>query len=256
MMAAVKLNWRTIALITSVVCGVASLPLALAAISTARYHPPAGAEPPKITDWMQAWGSFGGVIAGLLAAGAATALLLHEREQTRQARAELQEERDAAALDDARDVLLLHFHLFLYQDGFTGCRLNIANHGPRGIRRVTAVVRPPIGDVELVSEPLTIIRADDEVLLDLRLVEKVIVAELTGIDPPGRVTESQEVNAVHDAITRATDVTLYFYDSSNRGWRLPKDGEPERWREPFPTPSSDNVSTSLLPRSLPTSPRR
>ncbi|MEV5206727.1 hypothetical protein AB0K35_04505 [Micromonospora sp. NPDC053740] len=40
------------------------------------YRPPAGEEQPKITDWMQAWGSIGAVIAGVLAALAAGALLV------------------------------------------------------------------------------------------------------------------------------------------------------------------------------------
>lgn len=242
-----KLNWRTVALITSTVCSIAALPLALAAISAARYHPPAGTEPPKITDWMQAWGSFGGVIAGLLAAGAATALLLHEREQTRQARAELQEERSAAELDAARDVLILNAQLFLYQDRFSGCRLFIANHGPRGIRRVTAVVKPPIADAELVSEPLIIIRAVDEVHVDLHLAPPLTVPELTHIDFAAGVGENEQSAEVHNAITRATEVTLFFYDAGNQGWRLPMGGEPERWRAPFPS-ATPTVTTSQMPR--------
>lgn len=50
------------------------------------YRPPDGEEAPKVTDWMQGWGSIAGVAAGLAAAVAAAWLVLHEREQARLSR--------------------------------------------------------------------------------------------------------------------------------------------------------------------------
>lgn len=50
----------------AVVCFLAFV-IAMAAFSF-RYQPPPGEDRPKITDWMQAWGTIGGVVAGSLAA--------------------------------------------------------------------------------------------------------------------------------------------------------------------------------------------
>ena len=61
-------------------------------VFSTRYQAPAGQEDPKITDWMQAWGSLLGVFAGLGAALAASWLLLHERKQARIAQAAQQRE--------------------------------------------------------------------------------------------------------------------------------------------------------------------
>ncbi|MEU2988880.1 hypothetical protein ABZ647_31320 [Micromonospora aurantiaca] len=58
------------------------------------YAAPSGQEEPKVTDWMQAWGSILGVVAGVGAAIAAGWLLLHEREQARLAQAAQQRESD------------------------------------------------------------------------------------------------------------------------------------------------------------------
>jgi hypothetical protein len=49
------------------------------------YRPPRPVDSPKVTDWMQGWGSLAGVIAALLAAGAAGALLRHEIAASRRA---------------------------------------------------------------------------------------------------------------------------------------------------------------------------
>ncbi|MGW4501473.1 hypothetical protein ACWENR_23010 [Micromonospora sp. NPDC004336] len=91
-----KLDRKTvIALLCAGIASAAALVLSLAAISAATYDPAPGQERPKITDWMQAWGSVGGVVAGLAAAAAATALLMHERAAAKEARQQLAEEKEA-----------------------------------------------------------------------------------------------------------------------------------------------------------------
>ncbi|MDQ7910782.1 hypothetical protein RB614_40455 [Phytohabitans sp. ZYX-F-186] len=75
---------------------VAGTALAFAAVD---YQPPQGTEPPKITDWMQGWGSVVGVVAGLLAAVFTAGLLVHEMREARLARADAAEEREQGRRD-------------------------------------------------------------------------------------------------------------------------------------------------------------
>ncbi|WP_343450248.1 hypothetical protein [Micromonospora oryzae] len=70
---------------------VASLILCIAAWATGN-SPQSGPDRPKVTDWMQAWGSIASVFAGFAAAAAAALLILHEREQARIARTALHED--------------------------------------------------------------------------------------------------------------------------------------------------------------------
>ena len=77
---------RTTLLLTvgSAVCAVVAIILGIAdwAVTNA---PDAGPDRPKVTDWMQAWGSIGGVLAGLAAASAAALLLRFERRRASEA---------------------------------------------------------------------------------------------------------------------------------------------------------------------------
>ena len=73
----------------------------LMAAAALRYKSPRGQDPPKITDWMEAWGTIGGVLAGLLAALAAALLLRHE---WRQARLDHEAQREEQAVRHAEHV--------------------------------------------------------------------------------------------------------------------------------------------------------
>lgn len=84
--------------------GVAGIAFALSFLSTV-YDTPAGVEPAKVTDWMQAWGSIAAFAAGLLAAIFTAALLLHEMRQAAEARADASAARQEAAEDRAQLAL-------------------------------------------------------------------------------------------------------------------------------------------------------
>lgn len=86
----------------------------LAIVMSITYVPPQGTEAPKVTDWMQGWGSLAGVLAGAAAAVAAAWLLLHERQQARDAQAQLREERSEAALAVPRAVQFSKFKSEVY----------------------------------------------------------------------------------------------------------------------------------------------
>ncbi|GIG93153.1 hypothetical protein [Plantactinospora endophytica] len=62
------------------------------------------AEDPKVTDWMQGWGSVLGVAVGLIASAATAALLVYEIRAGRCARAEAARDRAEAAQDRALAV--------------------------------------------------------------------------------------------------------------------------------------------------------
>lgn len=88
------LGWIARRLAIWITANVVLIIVSLCVIS-ASYRAPAGKEQPTVTDWMQAWGSLFGVVAGLAAAVAAAALLLFERAAAKEARRQLAEEREA-----------------------------------------------------------------------------------------------------------------------------------------------------------------
>ncbi|KAB1922510.1 hypothetical protein F8280_18820 [Micromonospora noduli] len=127
-----KLDRRTVLALLGALTGVAALVLSLAAISAAT-HSPVGPERPKVTDWMQAWGSVLGVVAGLAAAGAATALLLHERKAADEARRQLAEERAANSQKESKASIEVRSEQYRKIRGDRvdeQQRFVIKNHGP------------------------------------------------------------------------------------------------------------------------------
>lgn len=103
------------------------------------------AEEPRITDWMQAWGSVAGVAVGILASALTGGLLLYEIRTGRRAQREAAEDRAEAAADralvaaerrdaalmQARTVVPSEMEVDLREDGFIALvRLEVSNFGP------------------------------------------------------------------------------------------------------------------------------
>ncbi|WP_406077691.1 hypothetical protein [Micromonospora sp. NBC_00858] len=105
--------------------------------------PRSGPERPKVTDWMQAWGSIAGVFAGLAAAGAAGALLIHERQQAREAREQLAEDRRSADESRARQVITAGLRFDTVDGHLTCAYMDIYNFGKEPIHSVVATVLLP-----------------------------------------------------------------------------------------------------------------
>ncbi|MER5335150.1 hypothetical protein [Micromonospora sp. NPDC002717] len=98
--AIVRFSSRWIILAGCGIFGIGAITLGLSTLSVA-YEAPPGAERPKVTDWMQGWGSVIGVISAIIAAALTALLLIHEMGEARRARAEAAEERKSAAEDRA-----------------------------------------------------------------------------------------------------------------------------------------------------------
>ncbi|WP_406084885.1 hypothetical protein OHA01_11580 [Micromonospora zamorensis] len=97
------------------------------------YRAPAGEEQPKVTDWMQAWGGVFGVIAGLAAALAATALLLHERAAAQDARQQLADEMERNSNKERIASIEVRSEQYRKIRGDRvdeGQRFVVKNHGP------------------------------------------------------------------------------------------------------------------------------
>ncbi|MEV0811203.1 hypothetical protein [Micromonospora sp. NPDC050200] len=146
-----KLDRKTWLLIAgSVTLFMLAVALTTAAISVA-YRTPAGQEQPKVTDWMQAWGSVFGVFAGLAAAVAAAALLVFERRQADEARRQLAEERRTGEESRARtvitaDVRFPHGGFAISSGGatrFSRVQLSVLNFGTDPIHWVVVEVVLP-----------------------------------------------------------------------------------------------------------------
>ncbi len=101
--ASVRLSSRWVILAGCGMCGLVAIALGLSALSGV-YEAPPGTEPPKVTDWMQGWGSVIGVLSALVAAVLTAGLLIHEMGEARRARAQAAEERQEAAKDRAELV--------------------------------------------------------------------------------------------------------------------------------------------------------
>ncbi|MGN9915753.1 hypothetical protein [Micromonospora palomenae] len=195
----------------SVVCFLLASALGMAYISMT-YQAPPGEEQPKVTDWMQAWGSILGVFAGLAAAVAATALLLHERKQARQARDELAAERAEAALAVVRAVIIGRTtYSRIDPPSVTMISVKVHNYGPAPVRRVTVVVAPAGQGTEILMPPLELL-------------------------PPGGAEFDLKVT-IRGQIQRdpaRETVKVYFHDVTGVGWQKGKDGEPEKWSGKIP----------------------
>ncbi|MEU1249647.1 hypothetical protein [Micromonospora arida] len=182
-------------------------------------------EQPKVTDWMQAWGSVAAVFAGVAAAVAAGWLLLHERQEAQRARAELAAERAEAELTTPRAIVITDPMVIIDREYAEFKRMNfkVINYGPAAIRRVVAMAVLPPGKPEIYFEVTDFIApAGGEHVFE------------QSYRYPLRLSEP-------DLVTSSTvQIALFFIDSSGQAWRKPKDGQPEKWFREFP----------LAPRTL------
>ncbi|RAO61191.1 hypothetical protein [Micromonospora saelicesensis] len=225
-----KLDRKTWLLIGgSVALLLLALGLTMAYISVT-YRAPVGAEQPKITDWMQAWGSVLGVFAGLIAGGAAALLLMFERRQASLARAEADAARAEADLAAVRAVLVADPRLSIANGAITGARVEVGNYGGRAIRRIVIVIQLLPQSPELVGGPLNYLAPGGVHEFDFRLRP---YAALPGWED-GPAYDHPNRRAV-EAARLAAKVTIYFYDAAGQGWRLTNDGQPEKWHQPFPS---------------------
>lgn len=216
-----KLDRKTWLLIAG---SVALLVLALAFIAAAismAYQAPAGEEQPKVTDWMQAWGSVLGVFAGLAAAGAATALLIHERQRAEAAERQLAEGRAENALSVPRAIVVLPA---LFGGGVTPSgeqhiyevALAVYNHGSTGVRNIAFIVALPEGGPRLLLPRTAMIGPGG----------RGQIKERSG--KPVRYPGSSNIGAL-----KAT-VTACFIDHMNQAWQITSDGEVARTTVPYP----------------------
>ncbi|MFI7221437.1 hypothetical protein [Micromonospora maritima] len=102
--------------------------------------PASGPDRPKVTDWMQAWGSISAVFAGLIAAGAAAALLMHERQQAREAREALAAARSGEEEERAQLVFASQIGLSVSSGKIHSARATIFNHRTSPIHWVSGAV--------------------------------------------------------------------------------------------------------------------
>ncbi|MBQ1009439.1 hypothetical protein KBX53_00390 [Micromonospora sp. M51] len=184
------------------------------------YEPPRGTEPPKITDWMQGWGSLAGVLAGAGAAVAASWLLVHERQQSREARVEAEQV-------GARAVQYSSLFGTMWRSPSGGARLSInfkvTNYGPQPARRVVAVARCPRAPHIWVIFVAEILEPHDSCggsgMFELP----------DALLPPTPLTSMGIDNFLTDI-----SLTLRFFDFNGREWQRTDHGDPVRAREPVP----------------------
>lgn len=184
------------------------------------YVPPPGTEPPKITDWMQAWGSLAGVLAGSVAAVAASWLLVHERQQSREARVEAEQV-------GARAVHYSSLFGTMWRSPSGGPRLSIqfkvTNYGPQPARRVMAVARCPRARNTWLIFVAEILEPHDS-------CEGSGLFELPDVLlPPTPLTSMGIDNYLSDI-----SLTLRFFDFNGREWERTDNGDPVRARKPLP----------------------
>ncbi|TQJ26152.1 hypothetical protein FBZ33_6538 [Micromonospora sp. A202] len=183
------------------------------------YQAPSGEEQPKVTDWMQAWGSVAGVFAGLAAAVAATALLMFERRQAQEARRQLAEERRSQEESRARAVASGGLHCpsgTLKLDAntaevkITHVDLLVHNFGPDPIHWVVVAVALPNG---------RIVEHNGTELIGPQQTEAVRIP----VNPSHACTTTDA-----NFELKLCDVTVTFTDSSGIQWNRTNNGAPER----------------------------
>ncbi|MFI7279906.1 hypothetical protein ACIBOV_06535 [Micromonospora chersina] len=190
----------------------------LAAAVSAAYRPPAGQDPPKVTDWMQAWGSVYGVLAGLAAAGAATALLMFERGQAREARAQLDAERAKAELSAARALVVVPARFSTVgHDGreyIHDARVDLYNYGPTPMRHLVVVFMLPEDGQEIAIRALDLLMPGQQ-----RQIEH-------HFDKGLQVSGSWK-------LTGRPAARCYFMDANNKAWCMTSSGVVGRTDFPY-----------------------
>lgn len=161
-----------------------------------------------MTDWMQAWGSLAGVFAGLAAAGAAAALLLHERKRASAAESQLAEERAEAKLAVPRSMVVTSAHFgsvgpaeAMHVYGFD---LHLHNFGGLPIRNVALIVALPADLGYLLLPRLTVIGPAGVERISRRLRQGPRLPEAP--------------------IPMICHVTACYLDHSGQAWQVTSDG--------------------------------
>ncbi|NYF57878.1 hypothetical protein [Micromonospora purpureochromogenes] len=211
----------TLILAAAAIASASALILSLAAVSAATYDAPSGQDGPMITDWMQAWGSVGGVVAGLAAAGAAAFLLLHERERAAAAERQLAEERAEHALNVPRAVVVTPARFGGGSNGLGEQHINqvvltVHNYSSTVIRNVAIIVALPDGGPRLLLPRPTMIGPG----------ENWPVNQNSG--KPVRSPSPSDIS------TWKATVTVCFIDYTNQAWQITSDGEVSRTTAPYP----------------------
>ncbi|NES29896.1 hypothetical protein GCE86_24655 [Micromonospora terminaliae] len=209
-----------------VVCGLTAVAL-LTVVVSMTYEPPPGIEPPKVTDWMQGWGSLAGVVAGAVAAVAASWLLLHERQQAREAREQLRQERVEAEKMAARAVqhrsLLATMWLASSGEARLSIGMTVTNYGAEPVRGVVAIVGSTRVTNVWVLHVGEVIGPGDERPASGRFELPAVLV------PPDKRLSPWGEDRMPDSF-----VTLRFFDSRGREWERTDNGTPERALRPLP----------------------
>ncbi|MBC9005078.1 hypothetical protein [Micromonospora aurantiaca (nom. illeg.)] len=188
---------------------------------SAAYRAPDGEEQPKVTDWMQAWGSIFGVVAGLGAAGAAAALFVHEQRRSEKAERQLAEERADAALSVPRSVTLTPAgfggHGHVGNQFISNAAIGIYNHGENAIRDVVIIAALPDDGPQILLATIPFIgpRQEHRIREDVRPPVAV---------PPGP----------WQLPTIPATITVCFVDHTNQAWQKTSNGEISRTTVPYP----------------------
>ncbi|MGI5211506.1 hypothetical protein [Plantactinospora sp. CA-290183] len=190
-----------------VACGLAAF-VFLAFVVSMTYNPTPGREPPKVTDWMQGWGSIAGVLAGVAAAVAAAWLLMHERQQAREAQEQLRAERAEVALRPVRNIFTSPPSVRVEADGAGRVEVYVWNLGLRPLLDIGVVVSAP--------------RKGFVVLNREEILPPKESRPMSLLVPRGGLMGLTEGNA------RRAEVTVSYSELTGERWRRVNNGEPER----------------------------
>jgi len=226
---------RYAAIIAVILSSIATA-VALVAIMVARsatYRAPAAPEQPKVTDWMQAWGTIAGAVTGLLAALAASALLWHEMRQARVAREQLAAEREEAALNVPRAVVVSSASFGTYGRDDEDKRGNqvvarVVNYGSGPIRNLAVIVTVPETGLQLILPGRDLLGPNEE-------------ASFNQSYTAGWALPRSWVPGLGKA-----PVTACFIDHTNQAWERSSDGSVTRTTVPYPRIEEALASTDSI----------
>ncbi|WP_146765212.1 hypothetical protein [Micromonospora saelicesensis] len=185
---------------------------------SANYQAPVGAEQPKVTDWLQAWGSVAAVFAGVAAAGAAGALLRQEQKRGNEAQQQRIDDRQEAALAEASAIVYTRLVFDHGPNGISGVQLDVQNFGQRAV-------------------------IDLDVVVMLRDGSEIAIKRVQVLPPGGDKVKVEDRNLVgpHLPSTLADDTAkalLHYTDLENTRWKKVAKGRPFR----LPRPSAATAS--------------
>ncbi|MEV1331506.1 hypothetical protein AB0J20_18235 [Micromonospora costi] len=199
---------------------------------SANYRTPAGAEKPNAADWMQAWGSVFGVLAGLAAAGAAAFLLLHEMQRADKAERQLTEERAEAALNAPRAVAVSRALLGVrgeHREFIHHVVLNVHNYGAHPIRNVIPVVPVPEDpERQMILPPISLLGPGEKHRFERDY-------HGSGMPVLARWVDGE----------RPVPSAVCFIDHTNQAWERTSEGEVRRTTVPYPLVEAARTSPDV-----------